>query len=797
MARRRNSISKRFAKMRGLPPEEKALMQRIANLMDAALNNRQASNPFEPSKNRHHRAVYPPTNLQVKIGNRAAKITWDAPPSNQHLRYEILIRNTETGAEETKSSFTNELRYIGSPGSYEAKIKSVGRDGSSSEIQTISFDLGITIMQIEGGRNGPTTVGTRVQDSITMIEHHHIFVWGSVVLDRYMAGSSNNEIVFRLYKKEGENATFDGSAELVETIRLYPGTESGANLDDIARAGLITRPVEGRAGSFETSQSVMFSPISVAEDEEGKVFTFFLEEVNRSVEDDQVGLSIVLWGGAAGFGDSVPGDPFTPDPDYVFPHQNHFNIRIADWSGSGGSLVAFDTRHACAASFPEYNLIGNQWTLAMWVRFEERGNVPLAVDPYTGTITLFERQRMHSGTANPFNNRIRITYTTGTSGVNNLGILNVSVWGADDTAGSSPIEFEERSILTSTTTGHSQMLPWSNTQAIQNRGWYFIVVCFEGGPATSAGNVPKVRLHINNNRGIDIIDPWAGSGEPETDDFHIRGMCNQFARIDEGSLVNTTSISGASLTTLWNEIEQTDEYRMLYSFGGTTTGDLVQSAAGTHLGNYSGDSSLRDGAGGIRIHQAGMWNVALDNWSGYEYNPGYATQVPFFDSPPLTWLYNRGYGTEIDWRENSGEQTDPDVQLSYVDDSVVPPVTVVRTGNSTNRAPTEVYKPYIQAENLVHFWQFGAVEQAMSSGHTLRDTGFHLYKGDLNFTGVIDPHNPAVEAADTSHDPSDTDTHNGWTEETTIADIVSPHGENGTTLSTTIAYPGQTLTDPS
>ncbi|KKK59427.1 hypothetical protein LCGC14_3034520, partial [marine sediment metagenome] len=39
MAKRRSSIAHRFARMKGLPFEEKALMQRIGNLLDAAINN--------------------------------------------------------------------------------------------------------------------------------------------------------------------------------------------------------------------------------------------------------------------------------------------------------------------------------------------------------------------------------------------------------------------------------------------------------------------------------------------------------------------------------------------------------------------------------------------------------------------------------------------------------------------------------------------------------------------------------------------------------------------------------------
>jgi len=211
--------------MKGLSPEEKSLMQRIGNLMDAALNNRQASNPFEGSQNRSNRLVYPPTNLLVKTSVSSVKIIWDPTNSDELLHYEVSFTNLTTGTTEVKRSFTSEITYKGADGTYIARVKAVGRDGSSSDIKQIEFAIGADVMLIEGAKNGPTELGTIVQDNIKLLENYSIYCWGSVVLDKY-ALDTNNKIVFKLWRAERADATFP-EASLVETIILYPATESG------------------------------------------------------------------------------------------------------------------------------------------------------------------------------------------------------------------------------------------------------------------------------------------------------------------------------------------------------------------------------------------------------------------------------------------------------------------------------------------------------------------------------------------------------------------------------------------
>jgi hypothetical protein len=156
-----------------------------------------------------------------------------------------------------------------------------------------------------------------------------------------------------------------------------------------------------------------------------------------------------------------------------------------------------------------------------------------------------------------------------------------------------------------------------------------------------------------------------------------------------------------------------------------------------------------------------MWNVALDNWDGMGFNPGSAEQrdsQPWYERPvadpiqtneyhddgrenarvgssltAIHYLFNQGYGADIDWKKNA----------------------VVRADGATE---------YIFAENLIHLWQFGAVcDEYSNTAETLRDTGNYMYGGDVNFlrewTGALTPGNT---------------NRNLWSEDTNLADILSP-----------------------
>jgi hypothetical protein len=730
--------------------------------MDAALNNRQASNPYEPSKNNPHRLLYPPTGLVAYTGYQTLKLTWTAPDSDQHLRYEIKITNTETGVSETKSTYTNELKYKNVNGSYTATVKSVGRDGSSSAIQTITFHMGGSLMQIEGNKNGPTSLGTMVQDQITLYNGYSIYAWGSVVLDKYIAGSSNEPAVFRLWSMEGANQTFDADvAELQQTITLYPATESFANLDDQAHGAGIERPVPvgtSRPGSFETSQSVMFSPISVNTTEESVTFTFFLQALGRTVEQDEVNLSLVLWGGFDGLGDNIPQDPWSPS-EYVFPHLNSLRL----WRRAMNSSSPYDTvtegSWYLAQQPKEFNIIDNSWTIAFWVRLESEHVTPMLLmnteenGKLAAINTIFARSSYNAGGTAWKENAIEITLIAIKDAQGLLyQYVDASVWDASGSAIDIQARFNNQTFGDHNPPDEDdQSYLWGQVGDHQNNNWQFYVICFEGGPQGADGEpgegtdlTPKLRVYCNNR----LVDPAA------EEDRYIppNRMCCLNQRVADGA-VGTKQTNPAHLLKEINQ-DLTNDY--VYSLGIAGGAQPLY-----NVGVYHGDDRKVNN-GTFTIHQMGMWNIALDNWDGMGFNPGVAEQRdsspwyavpynltggvpdknpthtdgrhnPFFGSSltAIHYLFNQGYGTDIDWKKNSNIRIDG-------------------------------AREYIFAENLIHLWQFGAIaDEYSTTARTLRDTGNHLLNGGINFLRTITSGTAPGKSS------------NAWSEDCKLSDIVS------------------------
>ncbi len=740
MARRRNSIAHRFAKIRGLPPEEKALMQRIANLIDSALNNRQASNPFEGSQQRTNRQIYPPTGILIKTGIKSIKLIWDAPPSNELLRYEITFDNLTTGTRTVKSSFTSEVIFKAAAGTYIARIVSVGRDGSTSPVKQIQFSVSEDVMQIEGKKNGPLELGTIVQDNIFLIAGYSTYVWGSTVLDKYIAAESNEEITLRLWRAEKPDAVWQvDTFALQETIVLYPATESASDLDATARGGLITRPSGTRDGSFETSQSVMFSPLAVASADDGKTVTYLLQAIGREVEQDEVCLSIVMWAGADGAGTSIPGDPFTPDPDYVFPHKNCFHTQqVGEHAVSGAAgLHPMDTRSMWGTVDKEHMLLGNQWTVAMWLRFDNLNAAHLdggGGEVNSGDLFIINTGAMRFDQNSLLNSlRIRITGSTVPSKHN----LDIQVGNRIKGELSSD---DRTTTYTANVSGaeddtSSGLFTWgdaSNTNAAQNDAWYFLVVCFSGGDFT--GGVPKLRTYMNS-----ITAPLSTTRSTE-------GVTPYMAQLVPSGV-------DGSLQPLLQDDLQTMAYNL-----GQSRSDADN--FNYRLGIYNGNLRYAP-CSNFQIHQMGWWNVCLDSVS-----EGQGSTIG-----PIKTLFDEGRST-LDWRIN----------------------TIVRNPNNA----IDPEKSYWQSENLIHFIQYGAVEQPMSTGFPGRDTGNPLFQGDMNMTGTSvryrdDQTEGWLPGNQSPEDLGFTNTNAHYTDNTTIADVLSPDGTNGTTQFDQ-AYPGQNLT---
>jgi len=748
MARRRNSIAKRFAKMRGLPPEEKALLQRVADLMDAALNNRQASNPFEPSTTRLNRQVYPPTGLLAQTGVGSVKLVWDPANSNEHLRYEIELVNLTTGARFTKTSYTNYLIFKGPDGTYLAKVSSVGRDGSRSAIKQVEFGMGNDLMLIEGAKNGPTELGTVVQDNMQLFKDFSIYVWGSVVLDKQTL-DTNNRVVFRLWRAEEPDYTWavgDPNIVLQETITLYPATESGSSLDTTARAGLISRPIMVRPGAFETSQSVMFSPLEVADVDDGKTVTYFLQAINRETEADEVCLSLTMWAGQDGVGSAVPGDVFVPEPPYIFPSFNSYHSQ-----GVGDFDVApFDQRNVSSIIPDGFSLIGNQWSLAMWVRFDDTDATKLADEtaPDGGNQIVFSRatvRRAGVTTNNKVPNEININLV----GLNLGGgtYQHQLQWTCGRFNAQTVTPTTRLNRYTYTASGDrkekSALFPFGDAQTAsnssfdaQNNGWYFWVFVFEGGEFTDG--VPKMRFYASTGydttRKIPFMELQADVGDQSV-----------------------------------NPITQTDEGKMMYNFGPNT----ASLTAGSHRdGEYVGNLRNPSIASDISFHKLGMWNTALDSTA-----TGAGNNIGQIEA-----LLNDGRGWAVDWKRSVD---------AYIK----------TTGSGFTTVNTNV--SYDLQESIVHLIQFGAVEEAFQTLHAIRDSGYPLPGGEMNMLQIHEDFHQLTHA----EDPPGTDrfhqielpsgsgkwfkqTGASWTDGTDIYDVLSPLGTNGTTQYD-YAYPGQ------
>jgi hypothetical protein len=282
-------------------------------------------------------------------------------------------------------------------------------------------------------------------------------------------------------------------------------------------------------------------------------------------------------------------------------------------------------------------------------------------------------------------------------------------------------------------------------------------------------------------------------------------------------------------------ITQDDSDAFVYSFG-TLVNEVV-----ANNGKTRGSGAIPSGSD-LYFHMAGFWNICLDidsppgagdgvnssrmkkpqygpwgrvdslvngfpypgeghepnpkfDWSyTYKFGDLFGEQIPsaqpHIGEPGLyaiNYLYNGGHGSDIDWKVNADD--------------------------------------YPFAENLIHHWQFGAIEDPFTlEGDVLRDTGHYIYGGDINLLTTMplpldedgSTGHPVIQfvdifpqtvyewrtggvSADTPTYDSDLMANNGggpdqlsWTEFVNIEDVQSPDGDNGTTENDR-SYPGSRL----
>ena len=346
--------------MRGIPPAEKALLVRIGELVDAILDNRAPSNPGIGEANARitrDPRLPPPGNITSQTGVRTAALEWPPVDSSILNAYEIEIINMDTGETENHISYTNKFSFKGRiGGTYKARIQSVARSGKKSPVVEQEFFVAEDVMLLEGSKYGWDELGSTIFEDFGLVEGHVVFAWASFTLDKLIGGfvEGNPTAQAVLYRvptayKDLSLAKRGGAATLVEAITLYPASISATNAavdalsgtgeQTIFRPAVENIPANTRGTTYETTHSVMFSPITVSSELANQTFNFFLEITGRADAKDVMSLSLSMWSGNQGQSEQVPSQPPAADPPIVTTHQKSIVLRN-DFENSMGQLAS-------------------------------------------------------------------------------------------------------------------------------------------------------------------------------------------------------------------------------------------------------------------------------------------------------------------------------------------------------------------------------------------------------------------------------------------------------------------------
>lgn len=376
MARRRSYLAKRVQKMRGLPVEEKQLLLRVGELVDAAINNRTPTNPNAPGRNRRDPKLPPPNTVTNEVGIRSAKLTWPAVDSSLLSHYRIVVTSYEEGTTEEFISYTNTFFFKGRRGGkYRAQVYSVGRNGTQSRATNIDFFVTDDVMLLEGARNDFNALGTQVYEDFFFTKGHVVFAWCSFTLDKLIGGSAtgNSPATANLYR--GDPTRPLNEATLLQTVTLFEATESATCLDNTALGGLtrpsLAPPASGdltyaRGTTFETCQSFMFGPISVDETTQNEEWRMWLEVIGREDEQDVTSLALTLWSANEGEADQIPGNLPSQEPGIVTNHRSCVEIHA---DNVGLSETGNADEYMRGRVEENFRTIGNVWTFACWIKF--------------------------------------------------------------------------------------------------------------------------------------------------------------------------------------------------------------------------------------------------------------------------------------------------------------------------------------------------------------------------------------------------------------------------------------------
>ena len=362
---RHSQFRNRINKMKGLPISEKMMLLRMGELIDGSLNNKTPTNP-NPKQGRRRDRVTVTSGNKVSVGTRGALLQWNKVDNPNLLGYRVNITSLDGNALELNAiAYSNQFLFKGEAGSYQYTSSVLMRNGTSGlRSGAVQFTVSDSPMILEGDKFDVEDLGSYISQTVLCPLNYTAFVFASVVLDSFSDANDNPSVTLRL--SAGETL---GSSIFIEEFTLYPETEDLCNFD----TGMgITRPstATSRTGTFQTTQSVMFTPFQILEDSgiEDTEVKFWVTVTGHA--DDVVGLSCAIWVASEGLSEEITGT-------IVFP-ADHFKslqipVGVAGGTCRAPAFMEGTTPHGI--SLVRDTEINNIWSYNIWLKPSSLANV--------------------------------------------------------------------------------------------------------------------------------------------------------------------------------------------------------------------------------------------------------------------------------------------------------------------------------------------------------------------------------------------------------------------------------------
>lgn len=367
--KRRSLMGPRLAKMKGLSPEEKDILVRIGDLVDATINNRAPTNPFEPhSPERRDPRLPSVGSMESEEGVRSTVLTWDPVDASILAYYKLEITNLSTGVTKVFVSYTNRFVYKDSSGEYMVRLFTIGKNQTASPPIKFIFTLAGSVMFLNGTCNGIGTIGqTSVCTDIFVPKGYFVHVWVSFNYNGLADPQDNLSPIINLKSTSDPDNIDLAHMPIQQSIQVFPESISLTNIDDSSTQAEITRPttiaVRDADGHYDTSMAIMFSAFQVQDADAGQVNRICAEITRRTADIDN--LCIAAWVASAGISDFISDSVAFPDcrePDHTVAAQE-FDSASVPFSNSENDAEVYSTMSGMISgsegdrNYPDYQYL--------------------------------------------------------------------------------------------------------------------------------------------------------------------------------------------------------------------------------------------------------------------------------------------------------------------------------------------------------------------------------------------------------------------------------------------------------